>query len=174
MSVSHLPSSHLHPDTLELALDLARELRAASDQIGRLTVGTNTIGAGGGGGREAAVAVARRHWIGPHRDTFDRLIGNEMESARAAQRCLDDEADEWAVFWADATNAREQRLHEEAMADHRLAASNYHRELDRYNAATSADPATIGYLAAPRRPTPPSPPTRVSVPTAASNYRSTG
>ena len=172
--MSHPPSSYLTPETLQLALDLARELRAASDEIARLTTGANTIGAGGGGGREADVAVALRHWIGPHRDRFEQLVANEMESSRAAQRGLDEEADDWAAFWAQATNARRQRLYEGALADHRLALHAYDLEVDRFNEVAAVDPGAIVYLSLPPRPTPPSPPTMVTVPTAASNYQPTG
>ncbi len=166
--MSHPPTSYLSPAQLELALDLARLLREASEEIRVLSLGTS-----GSGGRAGDAALAMRHWIGPHRDTFERLHADEQASAVTARNRLDDEADAWARFWADATDARQQRLHDEAMADHRLAEANYRREFDAWSEAISADPASTIHLATPIRPQPPAAPSPVVVPTAADDYRPT-
>ena len=178
--MSHPPASYLTPETVEQALVLARELRAASGEIGQLTGGTPVVAVGGaaasglGAGRAGDAAIAAREWVGPHRDTFDRMIDDEAASAEAARSALDDEADAWAGFWAEATNARRQRLYEEAMADHRLASDRYEREFTDYAAALATDPAAASYLGAPRRPERPPVPEWVVAPTAASGYRPTG
>lgn len=168
----HPPSSYLSPAVLDGALQLARELRDAGEDVQILSSGAR-VGAGGGG-RAGDAAMAMRQWIGPHRDTFEQLIQNEMASAQLTRSRLDEEADAWAQFWAEATNARQQRLYEEAMADHRRAVEHYHREFDAYQEAIGTDPSATIYLSAPPRPVGPTPPTPVSVPTAATGYQPTG
>ena len=101
-----------------MALDLARELHRASGDVGTLAHGGAAAAYLFGGGRSADRQVAVQEWIGPHRDTFDLLFANEMDSARTTETRLVDEAEAWAAFWALAVNARNQRLHDEAMARH--------------------------------------------------------
>ncbi len=174
--MTHPPSSYLSPAALESALDLARLLREASEEIRTLATGGALVGGaggGGGGGRAGDAAMAMRQWIGPHRDTFERLHDDEQASAVTARARLDDEADAWAAFWAQATNARLQRQYDEAMADHRRAAEHFHRQSQAHDDAIALDPSTGAYLPAPVRPIPPDPPTPVEVPTADANYRPT-
>ena len=172
--MSHPPPSALSPAALEHALDLARVLRAASEEIRLLTLGGGLVGPGGGGGRAGDAAQAMTHWIGPHRDTFERLHDDEQAAAVSARLRLDAEANAWAAFWAEATNARLERQHAEAMADHRRAVEHHHRERQAYEEALTVDPSTAIHLAPPASPTPPTPPNPVAVPTAASGYRPTG
>lgn len=172
VAMSHPPSSYLSPAAIEGALQMARHLREASEDV-RVLVSGAPVG-GGGGGRVGAAAVAMRNWIGPHRITFEQMIENEVASAETARTRLDDEADAWAQFWADATNARQQRHYDEAMSDHRRAMNRYHQDFAAYQDAIASDPASTIYLPAPRRPIGPTPPVPVSVPTAAGGYRPTG
>lgn len=160
--------SYLSQAELELALDLARVLHEASEEVRVLS-----LGAGGSGGRAGDAAMAVRHWIGPHRDTFEQLHADEQASAVTARNRLVEEADAWARFWADATEARQDRLHDEAMSDHRRATTDYQREFDAWNEAIANDPSSSIYLTAPVRPRPPTPPPSVVVPTAAGGYRPT-
>ena len=78
-----------------------------------------------------------------------------------------------AAFWAEATNARQQRQYEEAMADHRRAVEHYHRESAAYEQAIEADPTSAIYLSPPWHPVGPTRPTPVTVPTAAGGYQPT-
>ncbi len=172
VDMSYPPSSYLSPTALEGALELARVLRDAAEEIRILTVGTAPA-AGAGGGRVGDAAMATREWIGPHRETFERLHANELASAQTTRTRLEDEADDWARFWAQATDARQQRQYEEALFDHQRAMDHYHRAYDDWNEAISNDPSTALHLLAPTRPTAPSPPAPVPVPTAASDYRPT-
>ena len=171
--MSYPPSSYLSAAALEGALELARVLRAAAEEIRLLTVGSARAAAGVGGGRVGDAAAATRSWVGPHRDTFDQLHANELDSAQTTRNRLEDEADEWARFWAEATNARQQRQYEEALFDHQRAMANYHREHDAWSEAIATDPSAAIYLSAPTQPTGPSAPRSVTVPTAESDYRST-
>jgi len=168
----HPPSSYLSPAALEGALQLARDLRDAGEDVQLLSSGAR-VGAGGGG-RAGDAAIAMRQWIGPHRDTFEELMANEMASARLTKTRLDEEADAWASFWAEATNARQQRLYEEAMADHRRAVDHYTTAFNAYQDAIEEDPSSTIYLLAPTRPTGPTPPVPVGIPTAAGDYQPTG
>jgi hypothetical protein len=178
--VTHPPASYLSPEDVEAALEMARELQRAAAGVRLLMNGASGAAVGGAGavglgtGRAAAVAIATREWIGPHRDTFLQLIEDEVGSADATTRAMEEEADAWAAFWAEATNARLNRLHELAMADHRLAMNDYERRLDDYTATIAADPATLGWLSPPRRPTAPPAPSPVAVPRAVGGYRATG
>lgn len=171
--MAHPPSSYLSPAALEGALQLARDLRDAADDI-RVLVSGARIGAGAGGGRIGAAAVAMRDWVGPHRDTFEQLLQHEVASAETTQTRLDDEADAWARFWSEATNARQQRQYDEAMSDHRRAMQHYETDVAAYRSAIETDPSATIYLSAPPRPVAPSPPVPVGVPTAATDYRPTG
>ncbi len=126
--MTHPSSSYLPPSTVDLALDLARRLHRAADAIGRLAdggaggpPGLYGGGAPGSGGRIAARAIAVEHWVGPHRNAFEPMFAEEMASVRTAEQRLRSEAEAWAAFWAAAGNARQDRLHDEAMARHRLA-----------------------------------------------------
>ena len=170
--MSHPPASYLSPVALEGALELAHLLRQAAEDVRFLVAGARA--GAGGGGRAGDAARAMRDWIGPHRDTFERLMGAEAESAELTRSRLDEEADAWAAFWAEATNARRQRLHDEAMSDHRRAVQRYEQDLADYRAAIETDPSATIYLSAPHRPVAPSPPSPVPVPTAAGDYRPTG
>lgn len=176
--MSYPPSSYLSPEDVASALEMARELQDGATRLRALIDG---IGGGppsgmGGivGGRAGAVSMATRKWVGPHRDTFLQLIDDEVGSAADAERAMEEEAEAWAAFWADATNARLQRLHDLAMADHRMAMDHFDRALDDYSSTIAENPAAIGYTSAPSRPVPPPPPTLVTTPTAAGGYQPTG
>jgi len=83
----HPPSSYLSPAALEGALQLARDLRDAGEDVQVLSSGAR-VGAGGGG-RAGDAATAMRQWIGPHRETFEQLLANEMASAQLNRTRLD-------------------------------------------------------------------------------------
>ncbi len=126
--MTHPSYSHLPPSTIELALQLARELDHAAEAVGRLATGGSGGppgryggGAAGGGCRAAAKAIAVQHWAGPHRDAFELLFVEEMTAMRSTEERLRNEAEGWAGFWAAATSARNDRLHEEAAARHQPA-----------------------------------------------------
>lgn len=178
--MTYPPASYLSPEDVEAALEMARELQRAAAGVRLLMNGAGGVAVGGAGaaglgtGRAGAVAIATREWIGPHRDTFLQLIGDEADSADATTRAMEEEADAWAAFWAEATNARLNRLHDLAMADHRLAMNDYERRLDDYTSAIAADPEAPIWLSPPHRPTAPPAPSPVTVPLAAGGYRPTG
>lgn len=167
-------ASSLDPTRLQSALDLARTLAEASAEIARIT-GIGTASPSGGGDRGEAVAIALRVWLGPHRRSFEQLYANETESARLARRRLAEEADAWARFWADATNARIEREHEEALEVYRARLVTHRERLERHRAATSIAPELAAAVPHPGpRPLPPSRPDAVPVPSAAAGYRPTG
>lgn len=168
----HPPSSYLSPAALEGALQFARELRDAGEDVQTMSSGARA--GGGGGGRAGDAATVMRQWIGPHRDTFEELMAAEMRSAQLTRTRLDEEADAWAQFWAEATNARQQRLYEEELADHRRAVEHFNTANAAYQDAIEEDPSSVVFLSAPRRPIGPTPPVPVTVPTAAGDYRPTG
>jgi len=60
------------------------------------------------------------------------------------------------------------------MTDHRRAVEHYHTAFNAYQDAIEEDPSSTIYLSAPQRPTGPTPPVPVGVPTAAADYRPTG
>jgi hypothetical protein len=162
--MTHPAYSYLTPDMLELALDMARRLHGASMDVSMLANGG--YGSGGsfsGGGRLTDRSVAVREWVGPHRDTFDLLFDNEMASADTTWQRLADEADEWARFWAMATNARNQRLYDEAMQAFNTRMDAYQDLVQERQDALDEDPdAEVGTLPSP--PIAPGRPAMVSVP----------
>lgn len=166
--------SYLSPATIGMALGLARELVAAAEQVRLLVSGPSNNMAMGTFGRAGDRLVAIRHWVGPHRDTFDQLMQNEMESAQLTTERLQQEADAWARFWATATNARNDRLHDEAMADHRQASADHQVRMTEYENAVIDDTSAMQYLRPPMPPVAPTRPPPVSVPTAESGYQPTG
>jgi hypothetical protein len=105
------PASHLDPAALGAAVELARALRRAAASLDELTSGAE--------GRNNDATMVIYQWLGPSRQVFDRLIENERHSATAARERLLAEADSWDRFCADATNARNERLLDEARAQHR-------------------------------------------------------
>ncbi len=149
--------SYLDEETMRAALDLARVLQAAAESIGRLTNG----GAVGGGRRRDKEQVVQ-DWIGPTRDTFELLFDNERESAAHARQRLTEEADGWAGFWATATNARNDRLYDEAVHRYELTLDDYRRRL--------SESADAGLSERPPHAPVRSPP--VSTPTRGTDYRS--
>ncbi len=167
--------SYLTPATIGMALQLARELRQAAADLGRLTSGAAVAyNYSGGGGRVADKAVAVQDWIGPHRDTFESLFDNEMDSARTTGIRLGEEADAWARFWATAINARNDRLHDEALDRYRDNMGTYQSLVQDYHDAVDEDPQMQELLSLPSPPSAPSRPSPVTVPTAASGYQPTG
>lgn len=166
--MTHPAFSYLTPAALEAALAMARRLRAASSEIGRL-VG---VGGAGQGGRIGAKAIAAVDWIGPHHVVFERRFGAELDSATAARARMDEEADAWADFWARATNARNQRLHDEAQAVYLKRRVAHDRLVADYQrAVASGVPPGIEPPAGPHPPVPRPP---VPVPTATTDYTPTG
>lgn len=161
--MSHASYSYLDPSTLELALDLARRLSEASTTVADLT--------GGASGRMADKAIAVREWVGPHRDTFELLFENEMSSAGLAESRLEDEADDWARFWAMAMNARNDRLYDEATNAYNIGMSAYRDRLQSYHDAIEEQPDLITMLSAPSPPVAPTRAPLVVAPTAATGYR---
>ena len=113
--MTHPPFSQLSDDTLDRVAYLVEQLRRASTTVSRLAAGGSTVAYNhlGVGGRLGDKATATRHWIGPHRDTFESLFEGENDAARAAERMLDEEAEAWARFRVMATSAREQRMSSE-------------------------------------------------------------
>jgi hypothetical protein len=152
-----------------MALELARVLLAASEDVSTLGFGEASA-MSMSAGRSGDQMMATREWIGPHRDTFDQLMENELDSARTTRLRLESEADAWSQFWARATNARNDRLHDEAMTAFRSSMERYDDQMESYNDAIESDDTSAGYY---RPPIPPTSPTRapyVSAPTAATNY----
>lgn len=162
----HPAYSYLSPTVLEMALQLARELRRAAGDVA-------TLFNGGSGGRVADKAIAVEDWVGPHHDTFVRLFDNESASARTTELRLRHEADDWARFWATATNARNDRLYDEAMDRYDVAMGAYRDALADYREAIEEEPGSVTVLSAPRPPTAPVPPPFVPTPTAADDYSPT-
>lgn len=115
MTDVHPSYSHLTPDQLELALDLARRLRRAASDLSRLTDGGPAVAYiySTGGGRAAERAAAVQQWTGPHRTRFELLVDEDLRMAATAAGRLSDEADAWARFWATATTARTSRISDE-------------------------------------------------------------
>lgn len=167
--MSYPSYSYLSPATLNMALDLARVLRGASEDVSTLAFGESSA-VGLSMGRAGDRIVATRGWVGPHRDTFDRLMDNELDSARTTTLRLAAEADAWARFWARATNARNNRLHDEAMAAFNSDVDSYETASLAYQDAIGTDPEAAVYLRAPIAPVAPSRPPYVTAPTAENNY----
>lgn len=165
--------AYLTPDTLEMALDMARRLHAASMDVSQLAKGGYGSGYSfQGGGRVSDHSTAVRQWVGPHRDTFDLMFTNEMDSADTTWQRLAEEADEWARFWATATNARNERLHDEAMAAYHTRMDAYQDLVEERQAQIEEDPDVyLGSLPSP--PTAPGRPAMVAVPVGPS-YTPTG
>lgn len=168
----HPPYSYLDPSVVVLALDLARELRQAADDVDTLANGGT--GPGGTGGRAGDKAIAVREWIGPHRSTFEALFDNETDSARTTVRRLQSEARAWAWFWALATNARNDRIHDEAMGRYEADMRVYRVLAEDYRTAIQTDPATAAVLYPPQPPTAPQRPPPVASPAEATDFRPTG
>lgn len=168
--------SYLTPATLEMALRLARELRRASGEIGRLANGGAAIAYNylGTGGRTGDKATAVKDWIGPHHDTFELLFDNEMSSAGTTEDRLAEEADAWAAFWATAINARNARLHDEAVGRYSSAMSAYQTQAQSYSDAVAEDPELANVMYMPSPPMAPTRPPLVTTPTAAGDYQPTG
>ncbi|MGH1492746.1 MAG: hypothetical protein ACRBK7_25690 [Acidimicrobiales bacterium] len=166
--------SYLPETTLAQALHLARELHGASSDISRLAHGASGYGLYGSAGRSGDKSVATANWIGPHRETFESLFENEMQSVRATERALEIEADAWARFWARAINARNDRLYDQAMLSYHDAMMVYRHQSEAYHEASDGDPADQRYLSPPSLPSAPSRRPFVVAPTAASGYQPTG
>lgn len=152
-----------------MALELARVLLAASEDVSNLAFGeasAMSMSAGRAGDR----SVATREWVGPHRDTFDQLIENELDSARTTRIRLADEADAWSRFWAMATNARNSRLHDQAMTNFSTGMDTYETNALAYQEAIEEDPEAAIYISAPSPPVRPTRAAYVSPPTASNNY----
>ncbi|MEM7324753.1 MAG: hypothetical protein AAF531_16820 [Actinomycetota bacterium] len=167
--MSYPAYSYLTPSTLNMALELARVLLAASEDVSTLGFGeanAMSLGTGRAGDR----LVATREWIGPHRDTFEQLMENELDSARTTKLRLATEADAWSRFWARATNARNDRLHDEAMTVFGQSMDTYQERATAYGDKIEQDPEAAIFLTAPSPPTAPTRPPYVAAPTAASNY----
>ncbi len=155
--------SYLEPELLRSALDMARTLGDAAAMVDRLTFGGAASGRGDGG-RQQAVRTVIGEWIGPARDTFDLLVGNERDAAVVAASRLAEDAEAWARFWATATNARNDRLYDEAVQAYELTMLEYERDL--VTNATASSVSGIGLR-------PPGPPVRsppVYPPTIGANY----
>lgn len=170
--MSYPSYSYLTPPTINMALELARVLLAASEDVSRLAFGeasAMSLGAGRAGDR----VVAARQWVGPHRDTFDQLMENEFDSARATRSALAAEADAWSRFWATAMNARNDRLHDEAVTSFNRSMDIYAERAADYRAAIETDPEAAVFLQAPTSPEAPIRPRFLTAPTAATNYQPT-
>jgi hypothetical protein len=162
----------LDPEVTVVALDLARRLQQAAVEVGLLTYGHP---AGQGGQRSRARDRAATEWVGPHANTFGELCAHEVESAQIVRARLEAEADAWAALWAEATNERARRLHDEAMADHRRALRTYEADLAEHHLQLANHHPGLHPPSPPDRPgPPPRAPVPVPVPTAASGYRRTG
>ncbi|MEM7272898.1 MAG: hypothetical protein AAF547_07455 [Actinomycetota bacterium] len=166
--------SYLSPATIGMALDLARELHGAAEEVRLLVSGETAAIFMGVSGRAGDRVVAIRDWIGPHRDTFDRLMENEFDSARVTTERLIEEAEAWARFWAMAINARNDRLHDEAMTTFDRNQTAYEDRLADYQETIAIDPAAAAHVYPPTAPRAPTRPPPVSVPSAANDYRPTG
>lgn len=164
--MSYPPYSYLPPATVDIALDMARELRRASTEVAELS-------RTGPENRRAAQAHVIETWSGPAQAEFLAKCREEVHSALAVERELANEAEEFARFWATATNARIDRLHQEALDRH-------HQEMRRYDSNLVAYHQRLEGTVmeqAPARPTAPVPPTRpdvVATPRAENQYRPTG
>ena len=151
MTMTYPSYSYLSPSTLDMALQLARVLLKASEDVSTLGFGeasANSLGMGRSGDR----FVATREWIGPHRETFDQLMENELDSARITVRRLESEADAWSFFWSRATNARIDRLHDEGMARHDRHMDVYAEQVLAYQEAMAEDENPGYYIGGPTPP----------------------
>lgn len=166
--------SYLSPGILAMALDLARELRQAESDVSSLSFGASVSVSYVAGSRAADRQVAVKDWVGAHRDTFEQLFENEQQSVEATVAALSDEADAWAEFWATATNARADRLYDEAMEDHRTVMWHYQDRVDDYHDAVAEDPDNPPVFHIGLPPSPPSPPQHVTTPVAQNNYAAIG
>lgn len=168
----HPSYSYLTPETLEMALDLARSLRHGSQEVTTLAYG------GGvgyeGGGRTGDKYTAARDWVGPHKDTFELLFNNERDSIAQTLSQMNDEADAWAEFWATAINARNARLHEEAVNRHNAAMGAYRQQAADAWEAANEDPDNPQVVYLPSPPIAPTPKPLVTTPTWGMNYQPTG
>lgn len=117
-AMTHPSYSHMADPTLDRVQHLAGELQRAAEAVARLSRGGGTVANNhlGVGGRQGDKSVATNSWTGPHRDAFESLFADEMDAASTAERHLLDEAEAWARFRLMAMAAREQRLHDEAVA----------------------------------------------------------
>lgn len=167
--MSYPSYSYLAPSTLNMALELARVLLAASEDVSTLGFGEASA-MSMSTGRSGDRLMATREWVGPHRDTFDQLMENELDSARTTRLRLASEADAWSQFWARATNARNNRLHDEAMATFNAGMDRYTEAATAYGEAIETDPEAAIYLSAPSPPVSPTRPPYVTAPTAANNF----
>jgi len=171
--------SYLPETTLDQALHLARELHGASSNVSRLAHGASGYGLYGSAGRAGDKSVATASWVGPHRETFESLFENEMQSVRATERALENEADAWARFWARAINARNDRLYDQAMISYHDAMMVYRYQSEAYSEASDTeasdgDQTDQHYLVPPTLPSAPNRRPTVAAPTAASGYQPTG
>lgn len=129
-----------HED-LARALDMARALYDAAEEVARLAYGGAAVNyySIDGSGRSADKAVAVREWIGTTRDHFeDVLYRNEVESVQATERGLRNEADAWAGFWAAETNARNDRAYDIEYESYRQRSAEHQADVNAYEAAMAS------------------------------------
>lgn len=172
--MSYPAYSYLSSGVLAKALELARELRQAESDVSNLSFGASVPHSLGVGGRAADKRMAVEDWVGAHHDTFEQLFENEQQSATDTMVALGEEADAWAEFWATATNARADRLHDEAMEDHRNVMRRYQDRVADYNDAVAEDPDNPPTFSIGPPPNQPGPPQHVTTPVAYNNYAATG
>jgi hypothetical protein len=172
--MSYPSYSYLTPGVLEMALDLARHLRQAAEDISNLTDGGSVAYSYAVGGRSGDKAVAVKDWVGPHHDTFEQLFDNELGSAGETRTKLGEEADAWAQFWATATNARNARLYDAALDTYNVRMTAYNDQVDQYQAMVEEDPDNAPNMYIGMPPPAPARAAVVTAPTHATDYQPTG